>query len=86
MEPPAPEAEGFRARRTPVLWPGEWPAVQTKFLSSAESRNQDGTLCSSGRGLPSQADTFPLVGRVAGCLRLSQKLSASVVHTLTCAD
>jgi hypothetical protein len=56
---PAPEAEGFRARRTPVLWPGGWPAV-----------------CGLKRVLPQR-----LFG---SCL--SQKLSASVVHTLTCAD
>ena len=73
--------------------------VQTKFLSSAASQNQGGTCCSWGCGLPNQADTCPLVGRVAVGLRpekgvasavmwhrLSEKLSGSVVHPLTCSD
>ena len=84
-------------RSCPVLWCTLSP-VQTKFLSLAESQNHDGAHCSYARGLPSQADTYPLVGRVAGCLWpekggasealwlcLSQKLSSSVVHALTCA-
>jgi hypothetical protein len=73
--------------------------VQTKFLSSVESQNQDGVHCSWGRGLQSLADTCPLVGRVSSCLRpekgaasvalwlcLSQKLSGSVVHPLPTVD
>jgi hypothetical protein len=27
MAPAAPEAEAFRARWTPVLWSGRWPAI-----------------------------------------------------------
>jgi hypothetical protein len=76
MATTATEAEAAsQARRTPVLWSGQWPAVcgpprvlpqwlcasacprsclvlwrtlspvQTNFLSSAESRNQDGNHC-----------------------------------------
>jgi hypothetical protein len=55
------DAEGkpFRARWTPVLWPGMWPDV----WSPKRALSQE--LCGS---------------------RLPQKLLASVVHTLTCAD
>jgi hypothetical protein len=56
-------------RSCPVLWRTLLP-VQTNFLSSAESRNPDGNRCCWGWGrLPSQADTCPLVRKVAGCLR-----------------
>jgi hypothetical protein len=52
-----------------VLWHTLSP-VQTNFLSSAESRNQDGDRCCWGWGrLPRQGDTCPLVRMVAGCLR-----------------
>ena len=66
---------------------------QTKFLSSLESRDQDGDRCCCGLGrLPSRAGTCPPVRTVAGCPRptkgaasaplcfcLFQKLSGSLV-------
>jgi hypothetical protein len=68
-------------------------------LLSVESWNQDGFCWSWGKSLPGQTDTSPLAGKVARCQspkmvlpqklcgsHLSQKLLASVVHTLTCAD
>jgi hypothetical protein len=59
--PTAPEAEAaFRARQTPVLWSGWWPAI-----------------CGPKRVLPASDSLW---------LPLSQKLSSSVVQTLTCAD
>jgi hypothetical protein len=51
-------------RSCQLLWCRLSP-VQTNFLSSVESRNQDGVCCSWGWGLPSQADTCPLVWTVA---------------------
>jgi hypothetical protein len=113
MAPAAPEAEAaFRARWTPVLWSGRWPAVcglqrwlpqqlcasacprscpvlwctlspvQTNFLSSTESRNQDGDRCCWGWGrLPSQATPVLWSGwwpAVCGPQRvLPQRLCAS---------
>jgi hypothetical protein len=56
-------------RSCQLLWCRLSP-VQTKFLNSVESRNQDGDHCCWGWGcLLSQADTCPLVWTVAGCLR-----------------
>ena len=68
-------------------------------LLSSESRNQDGFHGSWGKGLPGLADTCPLARnwpdvwslkmvlpqKLCGS-HLSQKLLASVFHTLTCAD
>ena len=46
---------------------------QTKFLSSLESRDQDGDRCCCGLGrLPSRAGTCPPVRTVAGCPRPTQ--------------
>ena len=73
---------------------------QTKFLSSLESRDQDGDRCCCGLGrLPSRVGTCPPVRKVAGCPRptqgaasaplcfcLFQKLSGSLAHPLTCSD
>jgi hypothetical protein len=40
MAPAAPEAEAFQARRTPVLWSGQWPAVSSDcFLIDSEVRS-----------------------------------------------
>ena len=68
-------------------------------LDSEGSRNQDGSPRCSSKAFPGWADTSPLAGKVPGRLEpekgsasealwlcLSQKLLASIVHTLTCAD
>ena len=69
---------------------------QTKFLSSLESRDQDGDRCCCGLGrLPSWVGTCPPVRKVAGCSRptqgaasaplcfcLFQRLSGSLAHPL----
>jgi hypothetical protein len=65
-------------------------------LVLVESRNQDFSQRCSGKAL---LDTSPLASKVPGCLKsekglsqnlcglcLSQKLLASVIHTLTCVD
>jgi hypothetical protein len=46
---------------------------QNKFLSSLESRDQDGDRCCCGLGrLPSRVGTCPPVQKVAGCPRPTQ--------------
>jgi hypothetical protein len=45
MVPTAPEAEAFRARRTPVLWLGQWPAVSSyHFQEEAQKKPRNENL------------------------------------------
>jgi hypothetical protein len=66
---------------------------------SADSQNQDGSLWSSGKGLPGWPDTCTLGGKVVGCLEPEKGAASEAlwlppvpeavsfcVHTLTCAD
>ena len=75
--PPEPEAETSRAGRTPVLSPGRWPVVWSRRWrrlrsSLALARKVAGYL------EPKMAPPQKFCGS-----RLSQKLLASVFHTLT---
>jgi hypothetical protein len=87
---PVPEAVSFYS-----------PHSHLCRLISEGSGSQFGSPWCSGKALPGGADTSPLAplaGKVPGCLEpgglpqklcgfhLSQKLLASVVHSLTCTD
>jgi hypothetical protein len=69
MSPAYAQAKPSRAEWTPFLWQERCLNVWSLCrLVLAGSRNQDVSSRCSSNGLPGQADTSPLAGRVPGCL------------------